>query len=74
MKNTALYLLASLIVIGFFVLLYILTTTEVPPENKDALNLVIGALIGSFTSIISYYFGSSKGSADKTEMLHKPEK
>ena len=71
MKNIALYVLAGLVVVGFFVLLYVLTVIEIPAGNKDALNLVIGALIGSFASIISYYFGSSKGSADKTEMLNK---
>ena len=72
-KGLALYIFASVIVIGFFALLYILIFTEIPEGNRDVLNLVIGSLIGSFTSVVAYYFGSSKGSADKNKLIRTQE-
>ena len=70
-KDIFQYVLGSLIVTGFFVLLIVLVYSSVPTENKEILNLVIGALIGNFGAVVSYYYGSSKGSADKTGMLNK---
>jgi heme O synthase-like polyprenyltransferase len=63
------YCLAGIIVFGFFVLLYILLFKAITPANENILNIVIGALIGSFTTIIGYFFGSSSGSAEKTKLL-----
>lgn len=73
MKDIFQYLLGGLIVAGFFTLLYLLVSKTVPEINKDLLNLVVGALIGSFATVVGYFFGSSKGSAEKTELLSKKE-
>jgi drug/metabolite transporter (DMT)-like permease len=70
-KNIFQYSLGGLIVIGFFVLMYLLLAQAVPEQNKDILNIVVGALIGSFTSIVGYFYGSSLGSADKNDLLRK---
>lgn len=63
------YSLGALIIIGFFVLLYLLVTSEVPEKNKDLLNLVVGALIGSFATIVGYFYGSSASSAKKDDTI-----
>ena len=63
------YILGGLVVVGFFVLLYLLVSRNVPDVNKDLLNLVTGALIGSFASVIGYFFGSSAGSQKKDEII-----
>ena len=63
------FVLGGLIVVGFFILLYLLIYSGVPDQNKDLLNLVVGALIGSFATVVGYFYGSSKGSAEKNEML-----
>lgn len=63
------YILGALIVSGFFALLILLVLSAVPSENKDLLNLVVGSLIGSFSGIVSYFFGSSLGSSKKDELL-----
>lgn len=63
-KEIYMYILGAIIVIGFFaVLIYKLY------KDKDA-NLEIGGLITGFSLVLGYFFGSSKGSADKNEMLH----
>lgn len=68
-KDIYQYALASLIIAGFFVLLIALVYTTVPETNKDLLNLVVGALIGSFATIVGYFFGSSSSSAKKDETI-----
>ena len=45
--------------------------SAVPTENKDLLNLVVGTLIGSFSGIVSYFFGSSLGSSKKDQLLNE---
>ena len=69
-KESYMYILGSLIVIGFFGLLYLLIRFSIPAENINMLNIVVGALIGSFTTVVGYFFGSSKGSAEKTQLLN----
>ena len=65
------YALGGLVVIGFFVLLTLLVLSAVPDTNKDLLNLVVGALIGSFATVVNYFYGSSAGSAAKNDLLAK---
>lgn len=69
-KDIYQYALGAIVVLGFFVLLYILMKSEIPSTNRDLLSLIIGALIGSFTTVISYFYGSSKGSAEKDVLLN----
>jgi hypothetical protein len=61
--------LAFGVTLGFFGLLAYMLKWDVPPANKDILNIMLGALGGAWVSIISYYFGSSSGSKEKTEIL-----
>jgi hypothetical protein len=66
-KDLFQYSLGALVVIGFFGLLIVLANQAIPAENKDLLNLTVGALIGSFATVVGYFYGSSTGSAQKTE-------
>jgi heme O synthase-like polyprenyltransferase len=68
-KDNFQYILGALVVAGFFILLMALVYTPIPDKNNDLLSLVVGALIGSFATVVGYFFGSSKGSADKNELL-----
>jgi hypothetical protein len=49
-----------------FILFGILIFVEVTPEGKDILIYVLGVLSAAVTQILSYYFGSSQGSKDKS--------
>ena len=69
MKDIFQYVLGILIVTGFFVLLYLLISKSIPTENKDLLNLVVGALIGNFGLVVGYFYGSSSSSAKKDETI-----
>jgi drug/metabolite transporter (DMT)-like permease len=70
-KDLIMYILAALITACFFTVLYLLIYKPMPQENKDVLYLAIGALIGFMGTIVTYFFGSSKGSAEKTKLLEK---
>jgi hypothetical protein len=54
-------ILAVIIVIGCFALLYLLQVKEIPVGNKDVLNIAIGFVFGGvLANVGGYYFGSSK--------------
>ena len=68
------YVLGAIIVAGFFVATYLLIYNSVPVENNDVLNMLLGALMAQFVNVVAYFYGSSKGSSDKTEIMsNKPQ-
>jgi len=56
-------------VILSFALFGVLIFIDVKPEAKDILIYILGVLSAAVTQILSYYFGSSSGQADKEEQL-----
>jgi len=69
LKDKFQYALAAFIVLGFFAILGGLLMWAVPTENKDALNISLGALVGGFSAVLGYFFGSSKGSSEKNDII-----
>jgi len=63
------YALGALIVVAILVLIYVVFRVALPNANKDVALLVIGALVAKFGDVVNYFYGSSKGSADKTDIL-----
>lgn len=68
-RDWAMYLLAGIIVAGFFWLTWQMMSKPLPPESSDAVYLLFGGLNTSFAAVVGYFFGSSKGSSDKTNLL-----
>jgi hypothetical protein len=67
-KDIFFYALGALIVIGFFVVLVVLMYTSKSPES---INMTLGALLAAFGTVVGYFYGSSKGSADKNDLINK---
>ena len=61
--------LAILVTLGFFGVLSMMLTYGAPESGRDALLVLIGSLGAAFTSMLSYYYGSSTGSKQKTELM-----
>jgi hypothetical protein len=61
--------LGLIITIGFFGLLMYLLHREPPAGSRDVLNLMLGSLGSAWIGVVTYYFGSSAGSARKTELM-----
>ena len=63
-------LLALGVILLTFILFYVLMFKQVGNE-KDIIIYVLGVLYAISTQIISYYFGSSQGSAQKQKQIDK---
>lgn len=68
-KDHAPAAMAAFITLGFFGVLSFLLMHGMPEKGGEALLVMLGALGGAFISVVQYYFGSSSGSARKTELL-----
>jgi hypothetical protein len=68
-RDSALYILAGVVVTGFFVLCAVLMYVPIPDGQGSAVLLLFGGLVSGFSTVLAYFFGSSKGSADKNIML-----
>ena len=56
--------LGGLVVAGFFVALSLMLL-----RDKAGADILIGSLSAAFGAVVGYYYGSSSGSRDKTELL-----
>ena len=68
-KDHFLYALAVVIVAGFFVLCALLMWRPLPEGSSQAVYLLFGGLVGGFSTILQYFFGSSKENAKTTNLL-----
>jgi hypothetical protein len=62
-------MLAVLLTLALWFLLYALVYIKVPDENQNALLIVIGILSTNLTSIVAFYFGSSVGAKRQSETI-----
>lgn len=67
-ERTIISLFMLIVIVALLFLMFII---ELPENNKEMAYLVVGALMGSFTTIIAFWFGSSKGSSDKTDIINQ---
>lgn len=67
--------LSTFVIVATFIYIFCITFLNIPKPNEPHVNTVLGFLLGTAVgTIISYYLGSSKGSADKTGVLNKEVK
>jgi uncharacterized membrane protein len=69
-----LYIMQILILVAAFVYLAAVTFLEMPDTGSDHSKTIVGFLLGTVVAtIITYNWGSSKGSADKSEAAAKKD-
>lgn len=72
-SDTTLYILAWSIIAGFFsltlTLLYFSYSGKPITDQTGVLFMLMGTLSTAFGMVVGYFFGSSKGSADKSILL-----
>lgn len=67
-KDKYMYGLGAVICIGFFSTLVFMIFDG---NYKTEVNMVVGALIAAFMTVVGYFFGTSKSSQDKTELMNQ---
>lgn len=70
-KSNVPAILSGVITIGFFAVLYIMLVHGMPAGEKDAMLVMLGSLGTAWTGVVTYWFGSSIGSKDKTDIMGK---
>ena len=68
-KDINLYILAWIVIVGFFGLCTFLMYRPLPAGSSDVTFMLFGALATGFGTVLQYFFGSSKSSSDKTGLL-----
>lgn len=67
-KEIFMYALAGLISLGFFATAFYMIAVG---KYESTIQLLTGGLLSAFGTVVGYFFGSSKSSADKNEMLNQ---
>ena len=67
-------IVSGLVLLGFFGMLFVLLTRDPAAfQNmgsiQNVLFTLLGALAAAFSQVVNYWLGSSKESADKTQLL-----
>jgi hypothetical protein len=70
-RDWNLYLLSYVLFGGFFFLTWYLMHNKLPDESSQVVFMLFGSLSTGFGSVIQYFFGSSKGSADKSMAMER---
>lgn len=70
--NPVMALLVVMFSFAFFVLILGLNITD--PNRKDIAVYLLGGVQTICTMVIGYYFGSSKGSSDKSKVIERMNK
>lgn len=71
MINNFKYILASLTIVFTFVIFFVILLVDIEQQNKEVIIYLLGVLSAISTQIISYFFGSSAGSKDKSDAMIK---
>lgn len=70
-KNVQPILAVALIALTFYLYWYVIFSQNpaIDSNRKEIIVYILGALTTIVTQVVSFFFGSSKGSSDKNEML-----
>ncbi len=67
--NWPMYVLAAIIVLGFFGVMLAMFFRVIPTGSREIALMLFGSLSANFGAVVNYFFGSSKGSADKDKLM-----
>lgn len=73
-RDTAPVLLAGLITVGYFSALVFVLLQPVPKDSERIIDMMLGTLTTVWIMAVSYFFGTTAGSAEKTKMIAKADK
>ncbi|WP_411820720.1 hypothetical protein ABFZ85_05695 [Hyphococcus formosus] len=65
-------ILGALVIVGFFVVLGFMIARKLPPGTETEFSIMLGALATMTAAVVNYFFGSSAGSREKTQLIAYP--
>lgn len=68
-KEIYMYILGAVVVLAIIAFAALLIFVKIPQENKDTITTIAGCLITLAVTVVTFFFGSSKSSSDKNELL-----
>lgn len=68
-KDNTPKILAYSVTLGYFGLMVFMCVSTPPAASRDILNIMLGTLGTAWGAVMAYYFGSTKGSAEKSKLL-----
>ena len=63
------YWLAILILLASFGMMTMILLNEIPEQSREFAYLIMGNLTGAMTSILAFFYGSTRGSESKNEVI-----
>lgn len=57
--------------VAVLLILFLVFTVEIPETNRDLAIATVGTFVGYFGGVVTFWFGTSKGSSDKQKELLK---
>ena len=71
LKEPMMAALAVIVVVLFIGMVVTLFFVEIPKANGELVYALAGMIGTGFITILNWFFGSSKGSSDKTDIIAK---
>ncbi len=62
---------SAIVLTTFGAVMFLALTRSLPAGSETLLNMLLGSLAAMTTSVVSYWVGSSAGSAQKTDLLYR---
>ena len=72
-KDIFMYSLGAFVMFLIFSCIAVVLLRVIPPENKELAFLIIGNLMAWGGMILGFFYSSTKGSQEKTDLLAKAE-
>lgn len=69
--NTARVIFGAVVCLMFISIVTTLIFLPIPDENRSAVDILLGSLAATMGMVYSFYFGSSDGSKNKTELMDR---
>ena len=63
------YILATVIILFVMIVTIMLFFIDIPEGNKSTIYMILGIVIGGFSAVIAYFFGTTKSSSEKNTTI-----
>lgn len=70
-KDVFMYTLGAWIVLAMSGIIALLVFRAVPEPNSQVLYMLLGQLSAAFMLVVGYFYSTSKGSSEKSEMISR---